>query len=182
MKTGIITLYYKNDNYGGNLQAYALEHYINQAGYSAEQICYSPQRPAVFSEGFRKLNPLKQLKGIVWAAINKKRSLKYIISGGIHRYWRIKKREKSIFRFEEESIHHSERVYYGYNYQDMTERYDNFIVGSDQVWNNQWGIRSVYFLDGIPHTKYKISYAASLGRSNWTDMQFLSAKKMRLIF
>ena len=40
-KVGIITHYYQSDNYGGNLQAYALAEFINRLdGYCAEQICF----------------------------------------------------------------------------------------------------------------------------------------------
>ena len=40
-KVGIITNYYLSDNYGGNLQAYALAEFINRLdGYCAEQICF----------------------------------------------------------------------------------------------------------------------------------------------
>ena len=37
-KIGIITLFYKNYNYGGLLQAYALPQIIRKLGFEAEQI------------------------------------------------------------------------------------------------------------------------------------------------
>ena len=39
MKIGIITHYYQSKNYGGNLQAYALQRYLEKK-YTVEQICY----------------------------------------------------------------------------------------------------------------------------------------------
>ena len=39
MKIGIITHYYNSKNYGGNLQAYALQRYLAEK-YTVEQICY----------------------------------------------------------------------------------------------------------------------------------------------
>ena len=40
MKIGIISLYYKNHNYGGLLQCYALTNYLKQLGFEAEQVTY----------------------------------------------------------------------------------------------------------------------------------------------
>ena len=37
---GIVTLYYKNYNYGGQLQAYALQRIISNLGYNCEQISF----------------------------------------------------------------------------------------------------------------------------------------------
>ena len=43
IKIGIITIYYRNFNYGGLLQSYALTEFLNQQdGFQAEQISYSP--------------------------------------------------------------------------------------------------------------------------------------------
>ena len=42
MKIGILTMYYRSQNYGGLLQAYALQKAIEGLGYNAEQICYYP--------------------------------------------------------------------------------------------------------------------------------------------
>ena len=40
MKIGIISLYFKNHNYGGLLQCYALTNYLKQLGFEAEQVTY----------------------------------------------------------------------------------------------------------------------------------------------
>lgn len=40
MKIGIISLYYRNYNYGGLLQCYALTNYLKQLGYEVEQVTY----------------------------------------------------------------------------------------------------------------------------------------------
>lgn len=39
------------------------------------------------------------------------------------------------------------------------------MVGSDQVWNTQAALSSVYFLDFVPDEKRKITYASSFGTS-----------------
>ena len=41
MKVGIITQYYGSYNFGGNLQAFALQKVIDQTGFLCELICYN---------------------------------------------------------------------------------------------------------------------------------------------
>ena len=40
MKIGVFTHYYLSDNYGGNLQAYAMCKVLHKLGHDAIQICY----------------------------------------------------------------------------------------------------------------------------------------------
>lgn len=40
-KVAILTLYYRNYNYGGLLQSYALQKSIDKLGYQAKQISYA---------------------------------------------------------------------------------------------------------------------------------------------
>lgn len=46
---------------------------------------------------------------------------------------------------------------------------DLFIVGSDQVWNEEItkGLRDTYFFDFLPDDKKRIAYAASFGTEEW---------------
>ncbi len=177
MKVGIVTIYYKNYNYGAALQAYALSLYANKTGYSAEQVCYSLQRPRILSTAFCKLSPIKQLKGVAWAVINQAKASKYVLKGGVTQYHRIKKREKRICKFGQMETKHSDDIYYNFNYKDMAKHYDVFITGSDQVWNTSWGVVPAYFLDGVFAPKVKLSYAASLGKSNWSDAELQVHRK-----
>ncbi len=57
MRIGIVTHYYENYNYGGNLQAFALCSYLNQAqGVEAEQIPCGMTSPTLLSRlAFSKL-------------------------------------------------------------------------------------------------------------------------------
>ena len=45
----------------------------------------------------------------------------------------------------------------------ISDDFDAFVSGSDQVWNVKNGIDPVWFQDFVPDDKLKISYAASLG-------------------
>lgn len=49
-------------------------------------------------------------------------------------------------------------------YEIAQEKYDGFIVGSDQVWNTSFSFfHTAYLLDFVDDNKRKISYAASVG-------------------
>lgn len=56
-------------------------------------------------------------------------------------------------------------------YKDINELmedlplFDIYMVGSDQVWNTQAALSSVYFLDFVPDEKRKVTYASSFGTS-----------------
>lgn len=52
-KIAILTLYYHNYNYGGILQAYALQKVIEKMGFSSEQISYK------LDSGYRDIKHFK---------------------------------------------------------------------------------------------------------------------------
>ena len=58
MKVGIVTHYYHSENYGGNLQAYALCRVIQGLGHEVEQISYKRPKAKGFLR-FVKRNLLK---------------------------------------------------------------------------------------------------------------------------
>ena len=57
-KIAILTLYYQNYNYGGLLQAYALQKIIETMGYECKQITYKRRRRDVF---FRKIRVILRM-------------------------------------------------------------------------------------------------------------------------
>jgi hypothetical protein len=58
---GIITLYYKNCNCGGLLQAYAMQKCIEQLGYSCELISYSRELTIYDRQPTSIINRLKRI-------------------------------------------------------------------------------------------------------------------------
>lgn len=154
-KIGIITLYYKSRNYGGNLQAYALCRCLRDMGFQAEQICYN----AV-------LDPKKSLtQRLKPNYIRKKLSLE------INRkfFGQFGEQRAALLAFNQQDIPHSESVYTRETIRDCRQ-YDAYITGSDQVWNLDW-YKPVYFLDFAPPNKPKIAYAASMGHKALTAEQ-----------
>ena len=177
MKVGIVTIYYKNSNYGANLQAYALALYLEHMGYDAEQICCSLYRPELFSAGFRRLSHIKRLKLIVRKALYGMTQTKNRLLSECPQYHRCVRRQKKIYNFNSKRIRHSKVVYYSYEHPMIAENYDVFISGSDQVWNTQWGVVPIYFLNCVQKPKIKMSYAASLGKEQLSEDDIAVYKK-----
>lgn len=124
-KIGIITFYYNSINYGGVLQAYALEAFLIQNGYKeTEQICYRP----LYST---KLNKLFNLKKVIGRISNKLSHRKFKSEYAKS----LLGKQESFKDFTEGVIKHSDCVYNAENIEDAVKEYDFFIVGSDQVWN-----------------------------------------------
>lgn len=140
MKIGICTLYYKNLNYGGNLQAYALCTVLKSINHTPEVLPYYNH-----SRAYEMLSNIKQ-------SIRKKNALDSLLS----------KRNCAMKRFAD-SIPHS-NVYYSNTIHKANKEYDCFITGSDQVWNPDW-INPYTALSFTDRSKRTASYAASTGKT-----------------
>lgn len=151
-KIGIITMCYNSTNYGGVLQAFALEKYISSLGYSCEQIMYNREQ----SYSIKKKIKLSILN--TWHIL----SNITLYCGNIKNCFEIKKKKKSFRSFISNKICHSDRVYNKYNIHESLDIYDCYIAGSDQIWRTY---NPVFFLDFVDKDKRKCSYAASIGYS-----------------
>lgn len=157
MRFGIVTHYYNSNNYGGNLQAYALCKVIEQNGYCVEQLC-------VPIDYYKKMHfPKQQIIDLkVWFYSLFKR-LKYR-----DYYKKHKDRNSAIQKFNKESIPHSETFFDLKNIKKALSCYQAFITGSDIVWGPK--IHSpFFFLNFVPSDTPKFSYAASLGTNQLTE-------------
>lgn len=141
MKIGIVTLYHNNFNYGGLLQAYALQHVLNNLGHESEQISYAnSSRTRYFLARTKNIFRLMKTS-------------------------KLKKRRKTTKRFAKK-IPHS-KLYFKSNINNLNKYYDGFVVGSDQVWNPLW-INRFFKLDFANDNKLKVAYAASITKSSLT--------------
>ena len=129
MRVGIITHYYKSENYGGNLQAYALCKVIEGLGHEVEQI---------------SLNRAKD-KGIVFSL---KRTINKTLRLDIRNVSNFKKRRKSFLEFNLGKIPHS-KEYSEKTINQSVNEYDAFITGSDQVWH-PYAVCNAYLLTFVP--------------------------------
>ncbi len=163
IRIGILTFYYKNYNYGGILQAYALEHFLNSCFHDvkAEQICYDRTRVplSLFDRTIRFL-----CRGDIKRKIAKQPAKRALSHSNY----------SAIDKFASDTIIHTERVYDGISYRDMGAEYDVLICGSDQVWN-PIAVRDAYFFKKI--NKKKISYAASIAAGDLKLPERIKYKK-----
>ena len=174
-KVGIITHYYQSDNYGGNLQAYALAEFINRLdGYCAEQICFDflnknkvDSKKNEIISAFVINRPLYSIRTFLYICkkrVRKSHFFKEQKNKAINRIWkkRFAIRTNATRIFNQTIIPHSKCVYDEKNISECNREYDIFITGSDQVWAGCSRAFTLGFVSGKP----KLSYAASLGRSS----------------
>ena len=147
MKAAIITHYYNSNNYGGNLQAYALCKVLHSLGVEAEQL------------DFVKPAPKKRLSSLRKVARYAKKSISLLRN--FHIAPNLKERNRSIREFNRNVIPHTKEVYTADTISDCLDNYDVFITGSVQVWH-PIAYCPAYGLDFVPSGKIKMSYAASI--------------------
>jgi hypothetical protein len=160
MKIGIITLPF-NSNYGGLLQAFALQTVLKQMGHEVWSV--------------NRRNRIMPFKFKVLSSTN--RLIKSVISGkmGVIRSWATAKEELVIDqhtnRFLSENIQTTDFLKSEKDFEKLSRyKFDAYVVGSDQVWRPKYSPRLANhflgFIDGTVNPK-RISYAASFGVDNW---------------
>lgn len=162
MKTiGIITIV-KVNNYGAELQAFALQRKLNQIGYKAEIIDYLFYKNKEFKK--EKVSrpcynfPLKKkIKEFCLPIVEKMKSLPH--------YKDYKNRVRGFKRFHDKYTRFSSVRYCSYSQlYTNSPAYDVYCVGSDQVWNPYcFTSLNPYFLTFAPKSSKKIAYASSFG-------------------
>ena len=169
MKIGILTQPL-HTNYGGLLQAYALQTVLKRMGHEALIVDRRLARPPLLIKFFSVIKRLAIFM-LYFKPIN-------------FRFWPTNKEYNIIAqhtkRFVEENIQCTKKVGKIRKFSLLNKyRFEVYIVGSDQVWRPVCSpcITNEYFdfLDGEDKVK-KIAYAASFGVDNWE----LSSKKTKL--
>lgn len=170
MKIGIVT-YVKCDNYGAELQAFALQWKLNSMGYDAEVIDLEKRNIDM------KKNP-DVIKGAIFQRLKKEGLFKAVVSIS-KKVFEVRKRiraekqfavqkankHKLFESFFERKVKHSAKHYSLDEISSTTDlSYDTYIAGSDQIWNYIHTDRlDVYFLMfANKFNAKKISYAASV--------------------
>lgn len=147
MKIGILTFHW-GTNYGGVLQAYALQWFLQRKGADVEIINYVP----------------KTFRNSLFLCL-KTRHLS-LLKRNISEY--VKEKKFSFFRKKVFSL--SRRFCNPDSVNDFINNYDVIVVGSDQVWNpvimNAEG--KPYWLPAKGRTR-KIAYAVSLGCTHYSE-------------
>ena len=173
-KAGIVTHYYQSNNFGGNLQAYALAERINRIpGYSAEQICYRTveEKPKRKEEPQKAGSVLQTVRETLYrlrkriSKIDPKKWPVTIANKCLARRFAI--RDAAIRAFNEGKISHSKKAYSQTDIAECADLYDIFVTGSDQVWSGSSEVYTLHFVRG----KTKLSYAASVARKEIPEEQ-----------
>lgn len=155
-------------NYGCVLQAWALQRYLEKLGHEAHIINY---RIPEIDNVYRLFQARERFanRGLN-AFYNGLRRIKFRMTQGP----RIKKAAK-FEHFINETMN-TTRVYSSFaelEEQDAGAPYDALITGSDQVWNGSItkGLKPAYFLEFDHSGKKKLSYAASIGKTELTNAE-----------
>lgn len=174
MKIGILT-FVKCDNYGAELQAFALQKKLNLLGYDAEVVdleketgvlegSWNTYRDAVKNR-YRQFGLLKGTLKLL-ELIRDKWALRQSIRANAEK---IAERHQIFERFFNDYIRHSSQ-FYTLDEVRAADRlpYDVLIAGSDQIWNyRQTNYLDVFFLMMADRWKAKkIAYAASFSVSS----------------
>lgn len=161
----ILTKFYKNYNYGGMLQGYALHKAISDLGYSVDLISYdvganpNPVYPGLRQQ-IRQYGAMSAVQKAGEKAVGK---CAFMISD------LLAERRELFDRFMEDTGAGTE-VYDDAGAKELGGRYKAFISGSDQVWNPN-AVRNLYLQTFIDDPDRKISYAASIGRDALSERE-----------
>lgn len=149
MKIGILTFHSAN-NYGAVLQAYGLQEYLIRLGHKVYIINYRPKYLTSLYRTFVNETP----KGSIFI------KLKYTFRNLLIAPIRFK-RNIAFHKFRETFLNCID-----FDFNDVKNDFDIFIIGSDQIWNPQItnGFDKIFFGE-FPAVRGKkiISYAASAG-------------------
>ena len=145
-KIGIAT-FCKANNYGAVLQAYGLSQYLQKENeVEFLDIKFNPKVENTQKENVKK-------SGVVQKIVGKVKKIKFE-------------------QFRKENLKISSEVIHGYkDSAELQDKYDYYIVGSDQVWNTDITNKTkAFFLDFVKN-KPKIAYAASYGKDNLNEIE-----------
>jgi hypothetical protein len=155
MKTGIIT-YHRALNYGAVIQAFALKTALENLGADASIIDYRNSK----IESLYKKKSFCSEKGL-------KNKLKFILT---NKNDSVTFNKFCNFRRDFLGLTKEDSAVYKKDLKLLNDKYDKFIVGSDQVWNaNGHDFDTAYLLDFVSDNAKKYSYSASFGKTEIED-------------
>ena len=148
MKKIAMMTWYTYHNYGTALQASALYHTIKKLGYSVDMINYLP-RPA---------GAAKTVSVLISEIARKTKE-------HLQRNYSSEGRKKLFLEYLEDRITETEPCLSHVELNDLCDKYDAFVCGSDQIWS-PLNFDDKYFLSFVDDYEKKIAYAPSMGASS----------------
>ena len=172
-KVGLV-LAFKGTNYGALLQAYATQYIIERLGYETEIIDY-------MGKGIQYKMILK--RGALWSILNMivdKRRRAKINKKLVNPQFIINRNERKKISddFRNRRLHRIVKLYDIKSLKEKSKEFDAVVIGSDQKWapGACYGVLSS--LSFVPKGVRRISYATSLGVSEYPKYCWYSSKKM----
>lgn len=169
MKIGVITFWQSSDNYGQQLQCWALQQYLQKEGHHVFLIRYDFAN-RIIGKGIK--NKLKRSSAYHFLK-NLYVKLKYLLNR--------QERERGFINFRSENIVMS-KDYYGSleNLKNHSPLCDAYIVGSDQVWSQLLSLEEneVFYLNFGERKTKKISYAPSFALKEYPQHLRSKLKEM----
>ena len=182
-KIGLV-LSYKSTNYGAQLQAYATQLIVEKYGHETEIIDYSPQK------GDRHIVLCKGLITYFYHYYRDSKLVKKHTTSDNALYKEEKQQRTELYLdFVKRRFHNIVNVS---GYTELAARgkvYDAVLIGSDQKWLPGFSFGNFTSLRFVPDYVRKISYATSLGvseypkycwptsRKAWKRFDFLSVRE-----
>lgn len=161
MKVALLTMVF-NNNYGGMLQAFALQFYLKKKGYDVTLINAQQKLPPVIKA------PLTIVKRLVQRYVLRK-NLEFIVPDWVCRR-KVRRREFHTRAFINEYISpRTQEVFSNKGIEKVASGFDCYVVGSDQVWRPTMYpyIDSAFFGFLNNRDVKRFSYAASFGVDKW---------------
>ena len=170
-KIGLV-LSYKETNYGAQLQAYATQVVVDSMGFPTEIIDYVPKRgdrQIVFSPGlvrflFHRMQFMRKYK-------------KHTYSNDPVFQKNKQERVEQYKSFIKRRLHDIVNCNGYTELSNHGKEYDAVLIGSDQKWLPGFSFTNVSSLRFVPDNVRKVSYATSLGVSEYPKYCWPSARK-----
>lgn len=160
-RIGIVT-WFKGQNYGQLLQAYALQKAVHDLGYNCELVNYSRHT----GEGTVSAKLLSMVKRLTNKTITLRMIFKSLENQLYQLYLKRNSDRYRIFKtFENKHLNVGQAVT---NLNQCNSLYDGFICGSDQIWA-PYAFDGYYFLSFEADPERKTAYAPSFGFSSLPD-------------
>ena len=170
-KVGLI-LAFKSTNYGAQLQAYATQVVLESLGVQTEIIDYSPKRGdrhVVLSKGIIHFLYHKYLFRKRYKKRTESKDPLFLKS--------IKERKEQSSLFINRCLHNIKEIKGYTRLLASTKDYDAVLIGSDQQWIPGFSFGNCKSLQFVPDNVRRISYATSLGVSEYPKYCWSTARK-----
>lgn len=171
-KIGIVTWWESQDNYGQQLQHWAMQHYLKKCGHAPFLIRYSLQPSPSKKKAIKRIKQFAK-DCIVWLGRNTPvGKVKMVYNFCLRIVGRdTMLRKFDMFRQKELSL---SKLYYSYEELCITPpKADIYLAGSDQIWNLDLptSLWRVFFLQFGNKDIKRVSYAPSMPLENPTEEQ-----------